>query len=83
MNFILTGAAHLLDDASIPTTSTGIDTLAQGVVSSVTEKVSMTQVAAVVGIIIGTGIVSIFAWKFGRKAYRYIKNALSGKNANV
>lgn len=81
MNFILTGAAHLLDDAS--NTSTGIDTLAQGVVSSVTEKVSMSQVAGVVGIIIGAGIVSIFAWKFGRKAYRYIKNALSGKNANV
>lgn len=60
-----------------------IGEMADGVISSVTGKVTMAQVASTVGVIIAAGIVSIFAWKFGRKAYAFIKNALSGKNGRV
>lgn len=61
----------------------GLSEMANGVINSVTGKITMTQVASTVGIIIAAGIVSIFAWKFGRKAYAFIKNALSGKNGRV
>lgn len=70
-------------DGSTTTTTEGIAEMANGVITSVTGKITMAQVASTVGIIIAAGIVSIFAWKFGRKAYAFIKNALSGKNGRV
>lgn len=70
-------------DGSTTTAANGVAEMANGVITSVTGKVTMAQVASTVGIIIGAGIVSIFAWKFGRKAYTFIKNALSGKNGRV
>lgn len=70
-------------DGSTTTAANGIAEMTNGVITSVTGKVTMAQVASTVGIIIGAGIVSIFAWKFGRKAYAFIKNALSGKNGRV
>lgn len=70
-------------DGSTTTAANGVAEIANGVITSVTGKVTMAQVASTVGIIIGAGIVSIFAWKFGRKAYTFIKNALSGKNGRV
>lgn len=70
-------------DGSTTTAANGVAEIANGVITSVTGKVTMAQVASTVGIIIGAGIVSIFAWIFGRKAYAFIKNALSGKNGRV
>lgn len=56
-----------------------ISSFVQAIISSVTSNISLGVVAAVVGSIIAAGIVSMFAWKFGRKGYAFVKNALSGK----
>lgn len=54
-----------------------------GVIGGVTSNITLTQVAAVLAAIIGAGIVAIFAWKFARKGYAFVKNALSGKGGRV
>ena len=53
------------------------------VMTGVTSSITLTEVAAVIAAIIGAGIISIFAWKFARKGYAFVKNALSGKNGRV
>ena len=55
----------------------------KSVVGSITSSISLTTVAAVVAAIIGAGIVAIFAWKFARKGYAFVKNALSGKGGKI
>lgn len=55
----------------------------QSIFGAVSDKITLTTVAAVIAAIIGAGIVSIFAWKFARKGYNYVKKALEGKNGNV
>ena len=54
----------------------------QTVISGVTDKITLTDIAAVVAGIIGSGIIAMFAWKFARKGYAFVKNALSGKDAD-
>ena len=74
----------LLLDNGVTTPSTGsMKDFVSGVMSGVTSNITLADVAAVVAAIVGAGIVGIFAWKFGRKGYQFIKNALSGKNGNV
>lgn len=53
------------------------------IIGSVTSEISLTTVATTVGVIVAGGIVSIFAWKFGRKGYAFVKNALSGKGGKI
>lgn len=53
------------------------------IAGSITSNISLTQVAAILTAIIGAGIVAMFAWKFGRKGFEFVKNALSGKNGRV
>lgn len=53
----------------------------EGIISNVTSTVSLADVAGIVGVIIVAGLGSVVAWKFGRKAYNFIKNAIMGKGA--
>ena len=64
-------------------TSQSIKTFVETVIGGVTSSITLTDVAGVVAAIIGAGIVAIFAWKFARKGYAFIKNALSGKGGRV
>lgn len=61
----------------------GLLEFVKAIFGSVTSNISLTLVASVVAAIIGAGIVSIFAWKFARKGYNFVKNALSGKSGRV
>lgn len=63
--------------------TSGITEFVQTVIGGVTTHITLTDVAVVVAAIIGSGIVAIFAWKFARKGYAFIKNALSGKGGRV
>ena len=64
-------------------TTSGITEFVQAVIGGVTTNITLTDVGAVVAVIIGAGIVAIFAWKFARKGYAFVKNALSGKGGRV
>lgn len=61
----------------------GLAEFVDGIIESVTSAVSLTQVATVVAAIIGAGIVAIFAWKFARKGYAFVKNALAGRGGRI
>ena len=54
-----------------------------GVTGGITSNITLSDVGTVVAAIIGAGIVAIFAWKFARKGYAFVKNALSGKAGKV
>lgn len=60
-----------------------IGSFISSVLGGVTSKITLAQVGTAVAAIITAGIVAIFAWKFGRKGYNFLKNALSGKNGGV
>lgn len=65
------------------TTTTGMAEFVSGIIAGVTGEITLTTVASVVASIIGAGIVAIFAWKFARKGYNFVKNALSGKGGKI
>lgn len=65
------------------TTGTGMSEFVTAVIGGVTGEITLTTVATVVAAIIGAGIVAIFAWKFARKGYAFVKNALSGKGGRI
>lgn len=65
------------------TTGTGMSEFVTAVIGGVTGEITLTTVASVVAAIIGAGIVAIFAWKFARKGYAFVKNALSGKGGRI
>lgn len=65
------------------TTSAGMAEFVSSIISGVTGEITLTTVAAVVASIIGAGIVAIFAWKFARKGFAFVKNALSGKGGRI
>lgn len=52
------------------------------IISSVTSNISLTMVATIVGAIIAAGIVAVVGWKYARKAYRFIKNAITGREGS-
>lgn len=64
-------------------TTNAIKTFVDGVVGGVTGAVTLADIATVIAAIIGAGIVAIFAWKFARKGYAFVKNALSGKGGKI
>ena len=68
----------LFMDATTPGTE-NISDLATSVTKAVTDHITLAQVGTALTVIIGAGIVAMFAWKFGRKGFAFIKNALSGK----
>lgn len=53
------------------------------ITGAVTSAVSLSDIAAIVGVIIAAGIGAIVAWKFGRKGYNYLKNALTGRGGKI
>lgn len=65
------------------TTTVGMSEFVTSIIAGVTGEITLTTVAAVVASIIGAGIVAIFAWKFARKGYAFVKNALSGKGGRI
>ena len=46
-------------------------------------EITLAEVATVIAAIIAAGIVAIFAWKFARKGFAFVKNALSGKGGKI
>lgn len=58
-------------------------TFVQGILDKVTSTVPLTTVAAIIGAIIAAGLVPYFAWKFGRKGFAFIRNALAGRGAKI
>ena len=53
------------------------------ITGAVTGAVSLSDIAAIVGVIIAAGNGAIVAWKFGRKGYNYLKNALTGRGGKI
>ena len=66
-----------------PVVASGMEEFVTGIIAGVTGEITLTTVAAVVAAIIGAGIVAIFAWKFARKGYNFVKNALSGRSGKI
>lgn len=64
-------------------TATGMSEFVTAIIGGVTGEITLTTVASVVAAIIGAGIVAIFAWKFARKGYAFVKNALSGRGGRI
>lgn len=54
-----------------------------GITNGITSNISLADVGLVVAAVIAAGIVAIFAWKFARKGYAFVKNALSGKAGKI
>lgn len=50
-------------------------------IGNVTSAVSLADVVTAIGAIIAAIVVPLFVWKFGRKGFAAIRNALSGKGA--
>lgn len=63
--------------------SGGIKDFVSGVIGGVTSNITLADVALVLASIIGAGIVAMFAWKFARKGFAFVKNALSGKGGKI
>lgn len=74
---------NLVMAAEEPVAGSGMLEFVKTIFGSITSNVSLTTVASVVAAIIAAGIVAIFAWKFARKGYAFVKNALSGKGGKI
>lgn len=61
----------------------GMSEFVSAIIAGITGEITLATVATVIAAIIGAGIVSIFAWKFARKGYNFVKNALQGKNGKI
>lgn len=72
---------HLISVAEVQ--ATGLKDFVDGVINGVTSNIDLGTVASVLAAIISAGIVAIFAWKFARKGYAFVKNALSGKGGKI
>lgn len=78
------GLLHFLE-VTQPLAETGQNSAAEfvnSIISSVTSNISLTMVATIVGSIIAAGIVAVVGWKYARKAYRFVKNAITGRDGN-
>lgn len=75
-NFVLIGETPVgsLNDAK---------TFVDSIIAGITGQVTLAQVATIIAAIIAAGIVAIFAWKFARKGFNFVKNALSGRGAKL
>lgn len=60
-----------------------IKSFVDSIIGGVTGAITLPDIATVIAAIIGAGIVAIFAWKFARKGYAFVKNALSGKGGKI
>lgn len=64
-------------------TSLGMKEFVESIIAGITGTITLTEVATVIAAIIGAGILAIFAWKFARKGFAFVKNALSGKAGKI
>lgn len=71
----------LADEAS--TNATSIKSFVSGITNAITSNITLADIATVVASVIAAGIVAMFAWKFARKGFAFVKNALSGKGGKV
>lgn len=69
--------------AEVSANATSAKEFVEGIMGGVTSNITLADVGTVVAAIIGAGIVAIVAWKFARKGYAFVKNALSGKAGRV
>lgn len=74
---------NLLLVADVAENQTSIKDFVSGIMNGVTSNVTLADVGIVVASVISAGIIAIFAWKFARKGYAFVKNALSGKAGKV
>lgn len=72
-----------LMEGETATTGATIKSFVQSVIGGVTSNITIADVGTVLAAIIGAGIVAMFAWKFGRKGFAFLKNVLSGKSGRV
>lgn len=74
---------NLFSVAEVSTNGTSIKSFVDGIIEGVTSNISLADVAAVVAGIIGAGIVAMFCWKYARKGFAFVKNALTGKGGKI
>lgn len=74
---------NLLLFGEVAGNSESIKSFVDAVIGGVTSNITLADVGLVVAAIISAGIVAMFAWKFARKGFAFIKNALSGKGGKV
>ena len=65
------------------TNANSIKAFVESVIGGVTSNITISDVATVLAAIIGAGIVAMFAWKFGRKGFAFLKNVLSGRAGKI
>lgn len=73
----------LIGEVTPGANATAIKDFINGITSGITSNITLADIGTVVAAIIGAGIIAIFAWKFARKGYAFVKNALSGKAGKV
>lgn len=69
--------------AEVTADTNQIKSFVEGVMGGVTSNITLADVGVVVAAIIAAGIVSIFAWKYARKGFKFVKDALAGKAGHV
>lgn len=65
------------------TVTSSMGEFVSGIIAGITGEITLATIATVIASIISAGIVAIFAWKFARKGFAFVKNALSGKNGKI
>ena len=73
----------LIGEVTPGANGTAIKEFITSVTGGVTSNITLADIGTVVAAIITAGIIAIFAWKFARKGYAFVKNALSGKAGKV
>ena len=73
----------LIGEVTPGANGTAIKEFINGVTGGITSNITLSDIGTVVAAIISGGIIAIFAWKFARKGYAFVKNALSGKAGKV
>lgn len=76
------GKLFLLGEVTNPTGDSA-KSFVDSIIAGVTGQITLTQVATIIAAIIATGIIAIFAWKYARKGYKFVRDALAGKNPGV
>lgn len=73
-----------LDDAGTTlTASEQIKAFVNSILGSVSGTITLTDIAAIVGVIIAATLIIYFAWIFGRKGYNALIGVLRGKRAKM
>lgn len=68
----------LIGEVATPTANDA-KSFVDSIIAGITGQITLAQVATIVAAIIAAGIVAIFAWKYARKGYAFVKDALSGR----